>query len=158
MKKKEKQPKKQEPGKPDLPKPGYFKNLKITGRLNQLIVTIGTIVTVVVLILIGFLTYLGIFPEFFFSWMDYILFALLAGTGIYGIYMAVRLRRIHKIDSIFPDFVRDLAESRRAGMTFTKAILFASKGNYGILSTEIQKIAQQVSWGSSVDDALLAFS
>jgi flagellar protein FlaJ len=43
-------------------------------------------------------------------------------------------------------------------MTFTKAILFASKGNYGILTPEIQKISQQVSWGSSVTDALIAFS
>jgi flagellar protein FlaJ len=43
-------------------------------------------------------------------------------------------------------------------MTFTKSILFASKGNYGILTPEIQKVSQQVSWGSSVSDALLAFS
>jgi flagellar protein FlaJ len=43
-------------------------------------------------------------------------------------------------------------------MTFTKAILFASKGQYGILTSEIQKIAQQVSWGDNVTDALLAFS
>jgi flagellar protein FlaJ len=43
-------------------------------------------------------------------------------------------------------------------MTFTKAILFASKGNYGILTPEVQKISQQVSWGGSVTDALIAFS
>jgi flagellar protein FlaJ len=43
-------------------------------------------------------------------------------------------------------------------MTFTKAILFGSKGNYGILTPEIQKISQQVSWGGSVTDALIAFS
>jgi len=54
--------------------------------------------------------------------------------------------------------VRDLAESRRAGMTFTKAIMYASNGNYGGLTSEIKKIAQQISWGSSVDDALSAFA
>jgi flagellar protein FlaJ len=43
-------------------------------------------------------------------------------------------------------------------MTFTKAILFAAKGNYGILTPEIQKIAKQVSWGSSVNDALSTFA
>ena len=58
-------------------------------------------------------------------------------------------RKISKIDKIFPDFVRDIASSRRAGMTFTRAILFTSKGNYGLLTPEIQKIAQQISWGSS---------
>ena len=59
---------------------------------------------------------------------------------------------------IFPDFVRDIAASRRAGMTFTNAILFTSKGNYGLLTSEIKKMAQQISWGSSVEDALTAFS
>ena len=49
--------------------------------------------------------------------------------------------RFRKIDEAFPDFVRDLAESRRAGMTFTKAIMYSSKGNYGLLTPEIQKIA-----------------
>ncbi|RKY24069.1 MAG: type II secretion system F family protein, partial [Planctomycetota bacterium] len=58
----------------------------------------------------------------------------------------------------FPDFVRDLAEARRAGMTFTKAIIHASKGNYGVLTPEIQKIARQISWGSSVDAALSSFA
>ena len=50
--------------------------------------------------------------------------------------------RVRKIDDRFPDFVRDLAESRRAGMTFTKAIIYASKGNYGLLTPEIQNIAR----------------
>ena len=68
------------------------------------------------------------------------------------------MRRVRKIDARFPDFVRDLAESRRAGMTFTKAIMYSSKGNYGVLTPEIQKIARQISWGSSVENALTAFA
>jgi flagellar protein FlaJ len=83
---------------------------------------------------------------------------MLSGIGIYGFYETIRLRKIYKMDTIFPDFVRDLAESRRAGMTFTRAIHFSSKGNYGILTPEIKKISQEVSWGSNVTDALLAFS
>ena len=43
-------------------------------------------------------------------------------------------------------------------MTFTKAIHFASRGNYGMLTAEIRKISQQVSWGSSVTDALHNFA
>jgi flagellar protein FlaJ len=70
----------------------------------------------------------------------------------------MRLHRVRKIDERFPDFVRDLAESRRAGMTFTKAIMHSSKGNYGLLTDEIKKIAQQISWGSSVNEALSAFA
>ena len=43
-------------------------------------------------------------------------------------------------------------------MTFVKSILNASKGNYGVLTSEIQKIARQISWGSSIDAALSAFA
>jgi flagellar protein FlaJ len=90
--------------------------------------------------------------------LDFILFAIFLSTGTFGIYEYIRLRRVRKIDERFPDFVRDLAEARRAGMTFTKAIMYASKGNYGVLTSEIKKISQQISWGSSVEDALSAFA
>jgi flagellar protein FlaJ len=136
---------------------GFVKTLLLTGQITRLLVIIATVLTITVFVLLGLLTMIGLLNTFF-SPVDFFVFALLAGTGIYGFFEYFRLRRIYKIDTIFPDFVRDLAESRRAGMTFTKAILFASKGNYGILSPEIQKISQQVSWGSSVTDALIAFS
>ena len=137
--------------------PGFIKNLILTGQINRLIVIIATIVSIAVFVLLAVLSFIGILQTPF-SGVDFLIFAALSGSGIYGFYEMFRLRIIYKIDTIFPDFVRDLAESRRAGMTFTKAILFASKGNYGILTSEIRKISQQVSWGSSVTDALLAFS
>lgn len=135
---------------------GYFKKMIISGQVNRLIIIITTIVTVAVFILFTFLSLLGIFTLG--SPTDFLVLALLSGTGIYGMYEYMNIRRIYKIDTVFPDFVRDLAESRRAGMTFTKALMFAAKGNYGILTEEIRKISQQVSWGSSVTDALRDFS
>jgi len=139
------------------PKNSSIKNIIRTKNLNKFIVNIVTIVLVSIFVILGVLSLLGIIKGFG-SFIDFFVFALLSGTGVYGTYQSLHARRISKIDSIFPDFIRDLAESRRAGMTFTKAILFASKGQYGILTPEIQKIAQQVSWGDSVTDALLAFS
>lgn len=138
-------------------KPGFIKNLILTGQLDRLIIILATIISFSIFLLLGILTLIGIIQGIG-TPTDFFILAILSGTGIYGIYEAIRVRRIYKIDSIFPDFVRDLAESRRAGMTFTKAILFASRGNYGVLTPEIQKISQQVSWGSSVSDALIAFS
>jgi len=135
----------------------FIKRLILTGQVNQLIVIIATISSVAIFVVLALLSFLGVLQTGL-TGVDFLIFAALSGTGIYGFYETIRLRRIFKIDTIFPDFVRDLAESRRAGMTFTKSILFASKGNYGILTPEIQKISQQVSWGSSVSDALLAFS
>ena len=141
----------------DVENSNFFKRMIITGQITRLIVIIATIISVVILVVLSILSFLNILTIGF-SGVDFLIFAALAGTGIYGFYETIRLRRISQIDTIFPDFVRDIAESRRAGMTFTKSILFASKGNYGILTPEIQKISQQVSWGSSVSDALLAFS
>jgi flagellar protein FlaJ len=135
----------------------YLKNLLLTKNVTGLIVYIVTGVLVSVFIVLAILSLLGVFTGFG-GFMDYFVFALLSGTGIYGMYESMHIRRIQKIDGIFPDFVRDLAESRRAGMTFTKAILFASKGEYGILTPEIKKISQQVSWGGGVTDALESFA
>jgi len=139
------------------PKNSFIKNIILAKNLNRFIVNIVTGVLVSIFVILGVLSLFGILKGFG-GFVDFFVFALLSGTGVYGMYESLHARRISKIDSIFPDFVRDLAESRRAGMTFTRAILFASKGHYGILTPEIQKISQQVSWGGSVTDALLAFS
>jgi len=141
----------------ELPQPGFIKNLIITGKFTKLLISICTAVSVSVFVLLAVLALVGVLKGLG-TPVDFLIFAVLSGTGIYGMYTFMHVRRIQKIDAIFPDFVRDLAESRRAGMTFTKAILFAAKGNYGILTPEIHKIAQQVSWGSSVSEALTAFA
>ncbi len=149
-------------------KPNFFKNLLITGQLKRLIVYLSAIIPVIVFSILALFQAVGLISPLvvetgngtfsFGSWYDYIVLAIIVGSGVYGIYEFFRLRKVRKIDDRFPDFVRDLAESRRAGMTFTKAIMYSSKGNYGVLSDEIKKIAMQISWGSSVEDALRAFS
>lgn len=141
---------------PGTKKFSIIHDLQLTDERLRLAVIAITVACIVSFMVLAMLAGIGIVK--FAGPVDFIVFAILSGTGIYGVFGYLRARRIAKIDSIFPDFVRDLAESRRAGMTFTRAILFASKGNYGILTPEIQKISQQVSWGSSVEDALTSFS
>jgi archaeal flagellar protein FlaJ len=139
------------------PRNSYIKTIIQTKNLNKFIINIVTGVLVSLFVILGVLSLLGIYKGIG-SYLDFFVFAALSGTGVYGTYQMLYARRIAKIDAIFPDFVRDLAESRRAGMTFTKAILFASKGEYGLLTPEIHKISQQVSWGGNINDALLAFA
>jgi flagellar protein FlaJ len=140
----------------EIPKPGKVKSLILSGDFTRLIVYICTGISVGLFLILFILSYFEIIG--FGSMSDFLIFAVLSGTGIYGIFEYLHFRRIYKIDSIFPDFIRDIAASRRAGMTFTKSILFTSKGNYGLLTNEIKKIAQQISWGSSVEDALRDFA
>ena len=141
-----------------------MKRISMTGQLKRLVLYIVTIGSASIFIILALLASFGIINPLKIgsteigTAADFIIFAIIVSTGVFGIYESFRLRRVHKIDNRFPDFVRDLAESRRAGMTFTKAIMYASKGNYGVLTPEIQKIARQISWGSSVNEALSAFA
>jgi len=151
-----------------IQKSNFLKRLSMTGQLTRLIVYIASIVPTIICIIFAVLTLVGIISPLKISSddgailigtsTDFIIIALLVFSGVYGMYEFSRLRRIHKIDDRFPDFIRDLAESRRAGMTFTKAIMYSAKGDYGVLTPEIQKIARQISWGSSVESALKSFA
>lgn len=151
-----------------MKQPGLLKRLVFTGQLTRFIVYVSAAIPAVIFIFLALFAAFGIIQPlrvpmgdgFFIlgTAADFILIAIFIFTGVFGIYEAQRLRRVHKIDNKFPDFVRDLAESRRAGMTFTKAIMYSSRGNYGVLTSEIQKIARQISWGSSVDNALNSFA
>src|SRR5581483_9048867 len=89
---------------------------------------------------------------------DFFVFAILIGLGPYGMYTSREANRIEAIDAKFPEFLRDLAESQRAGMTLTEAVITASKGNYGVLTPEIRKMAAQIQWGVSFTDALTRFA
>ena len=89
---------------------------------------------------------------------DFFVFGILFGIGPYGWYQGREARRIEAIDTKFPEFLRDLAESQRSGMTLTEAVLTASKGQYGELTGDIRKMAAQIEWGVSFSDALLRFS
>jgi flagellar protein FlaJ len=133
-----------------------LKQLKLSGDLPRVVIYLITVVSIIVFCLLGVLALFGIVT--FASAVDFFVFAILVATGVYGMYEYLHFRRVYQIDTVFPDFVRDLAASRRAGMTFTNAILFTSKGSYGLLTDEIKKIAQQISWGSSVEEALKSFA
>jgi len=144
--------------------PGMFKRLIFTGQLTRLIIYLAAAIPAIIFIFLALFASFGVIKPATFGTViigtaaDFLLIGLFIFTGVFGIYEFLRLHRVHKIDNRFPDFVRDLAESRRAGMTFTKAIMYSSRGNYGVLTSEIQKIARQISWGSSVDNALNAFA
>ncbi len=151
-----------------IQKSSFIKRLSMTGQLTRLIVYVASIVPTIICIVFALLSLIGIIKPLRISSgdgailigtpIDFIIIALLVFSGVYGMYEFSRLRRVRKIDNRFPDFIRDLAESRRAGMTFTKAIMYSAKGDYGVLTPEIQKIARQISWGSSVENALKSFA
>jgi len=151
-----------------LQKPSFIKRLTDTGQLARLIVYMAALIPAIICVFFALLALANVLNPWVIgsgegrvilgTAFDYFIIGIIIFTGVFGIYEFFHLRRVRRIDERFPDFVRDLAESRRAGMTFTKAIMYSSKGNYGVLTPEIQKIARQISWGSSVENALNSFA
>ncbi|PTD93637.1 secretion system protein [archaeon SCG-AAA382B04] len=97
-------------------------------------------------------------PQNFWLIDDIILFSILIVITPPGILTYVRNRKIKKIESEFPDFLRDVAESNSSGMTLTKAVQTAAQGSYGPLTPQITKMNDQISWGISFNEALKRFS
>lgn len=89
---------------------------------------------------------------------DWFLGALLLGGGPFGFFALRDLRRIDAINDKFPDFLRDIAESARAGMTLPRALVTAAHGTYGALTDDIRIMSAQVEWGVAFDDALQRFA
>lgn len=86
-----------------------------------------------------------IFLSSFFA--EFLILAFMIGITPYAISMYLEHKKIEAMESAFPDFLRDLAESKRSGMTIPQAIKTASKKDYGVFSKEVEKMANQLSWG-----------
>ena len=65
---------------------------------------------------------------------------------------------LKEMETYFPVFLRDLIESLRSGMPFHQAIISSSKVNYGKLSDEVVKMANQLSWGLPFNKVIDQFS
>lgn len=74
-----------------------------------------------------------------------------------GILDFIYIRRIREIENRIPDFLQDVAEASRFGMTLADSIISTSKGRYGILTKEIKKMASQLEWGVPVSLVLEDF-
>lgn len=90
--------------------------------------------------------------------VDYAIFAILALIGPYGFYASAKERHTREIETRLPDFLRDVAEAGRFGMTLADAVVVASSGRYGRLTPEIKKMAAQIEWGVPASEAIRLFS
>jgi flagellar protein FlaJ len=89
---------------------------------------------------------------------DLFILAMMFGAGPFGYFHNREIKRIAAVDEKFPDFLRDIAESARAGMTLPRALVTAAQGSYGALTPEIRQMAAQVEWGIDFGDALARFA
>ncbi|MCD6226200.1 MAG: type II secretion system F family protein [Candidatus Aenigmarchaeota archaeon] len=69
----------------------------------------------------------------------------------------IAFKEIREMEYVFPHFLRDLVEITRAGVPLHKGIIFTSKTNYGPLSKEIKKMANQLTWHVNIITVLEQF-
>ena len=96
------------------------------------------------------------FPEI--SAIDYIVFGVISLILPYGIYGYRRDQIRARVEEKFPDFLRDLAEYWKGGLSMTVAIQTLAKGEYGNLNDEVNKMSSQISWGVSFGEVLAMFT
>ncbi|OGS55648.1 MAG: hypothetical protein A3K60_00925 [Euryarchaeota archaeon RBG_19FT_COMBO_56_21] len=104
----------------------------------------------------AFIDQLGSF-DFPLEPVDWIILAMLSVISI-GFYVSAKEKHIHEIETRLPDFLRDVAEAGRFGMTLADAIVVASSGRYGRLTPEIKKMAAQIEWGVPASEAIRLFA
>ena len=69
-----------------------------------------------------------------------------------------RFKALKDMEEKFPVFLRDVVESIRSGMPLHLAIVACGKLDYGRLSKEIKKMANQITWGIPVMKVLDQFT
>ena len=79
--------------------------------------------------------------------IDFVFLALAFLLGPYSFYEWGEMRDTYAMEQEFPNFMSDLAENRKAGLTIENSIKIAADGNYGRFTEELKKIYSKLSWG-----------
>lgn len=92
------------------------------------------------------------------------LFLFLTGIGVLSallpflIDLVIESKKDEEINEMFLEFTRNLAESVNTGTPISKSIVNMSNKNYGVLSSHIKKLSNQIEIGIPVHMALKNFA
>jgi flagellar protein FlaJ len=104
-----------------------------------------------------------VFIDLLFFLKEYDMFVFLLGISIgvavlpFVISLTIENNRQKQINEMFLEFTRNLAESVTTGTPISKSIVNLSKKEYGALKPHVQKLANQISLGIPVNQALEIF-
>ena len=62
------------------------------------------------------------------------------------------------IDKNIPKLLREIAESGKTGLTLIRAVEVSADRDYGPLTPELKHLIAQISWGTSLEEALRSFA
>ncbi|MFO8078463.1 MAG: type II secretion system F family protein, partial [Thermoplasmatota archaeon] len=127
--------------------------------MMNLIIAISAITTIF-LFIFGFLSLIGMLntEAIGLSGVDFLVFAVLSAIGPIGFFNYMQAKKKKDVEDHLPDFLREISSSTASGMTVFDAISSAAQADHGRLTTELQRMAAQLSWGISVKQALDNFA
>ena len=75
-----------------------------------------------------------------------------------GGYVYYKYTLLQNKEYYFPQFLKDLADGTRAGLSLPQAVMNVSKINYGALTDDVRRLAMYISWGVPFDEAIKRFA
>jgi flagellar protein FlaJ len=63
-----------------------------------------------------------------------------------------------EVDRRIPEFLADVSQAGRTGVTLTRAIELSAKRKYGPLSSQLNRVITLISWGKSLEEAMKEFA
>ncbi|MFO8108963.1 MAG: type II secretion system F family protein [Thermoplasmata archaeon] len=132
-----------------------FQKMLNLGRTKEILIISAAIAAVALFIMILNLLDAAPIPL---EPIDWAMIASMGFLGPTGFYINKKQNEIKRIERRLPDFLRDVAEAGRFGMTLADAIVVSSSGRYGSLTPEIKKMAAQIDWGIPASEALTLFA
>lgn len=100
----------------------------------------------------------GVFSDDFVLAVNLSLIGVVILTVPYSLYKYFEFKRLRAYEKEFPNFLRDLAEAQKAGLTIVQAINSTANSDYGPLSSEVKKINNQLSWNIPIEKVLSDWS
>ena len=131
----------------------FIKSPKKELRKNPMYALVFSIPVALVFFIIGYY-FVGFTPDL----DSVVLFTFLIAITPPGYLHHSQRQTIKKMEVYLPNFLRDIGEMNRSGMTLTKSVNTVAKGEYGALTNEIKHIDAMLSWGISFEAALEKFA
>jgi flagellar protein FlaJ len=93
-----------------------------------------------------------------FTWDQLLILGLTVAVFPPAVLEFLDLRWERGIDKNIPRLLREIAESGKTGLTLVRAIEVSAERDYGPLTPELKHMLAQLSWGTSLEEALRSFA
>lgn len=134
----------------------FFKEEELVkGRTTEEKVIYGSAGLGALLLVLGIAVYTTISQE---NGLIMMMISVMVGIMPYGLISFFKNRAVREMENQFPSFLKDLAESKRGGMTIIKSFESARDTDYGRMNNEIKKIHNQLTWGIPFTEVMERYS